>query len=444
MRAHAILLVVMWLGCGGNERAEKNDSGTHGGTESLLEENTPSGADTASDGRASELVPDVDNDGFNAEADCDDADANVNPDAEEIPYDGIDNDCENGDLVDVDADGEVGTAVDGGTDCDDTNAAVGSFAEEIPYDGIDNDCAGGDIVDVDGDGFHGIEAEGGTDCDDVDVWVYPGAEEIPYDGVDNDCLEGDLVDVDGDGFPSDVVDGGTDCDDGDMLVHPEGVETPYDGIDQDCDGADLVDVDGDGFDGIDSPTGTDCDDLDGLTHPGALELDDDTDNDCDGVIDEDFIAVGDVVISEVMADPGRVGYDGEWFELHNASDRPINLMGWNVRDDARDHLVIGDSVVINPRAYLVFGTGAYPGVVFDHTYASFRMRLSNRDDEITLDVEGRVVGSIVYERSSTGQALGFGGTDMRDASDFSQWCEQRGSDGESHTAGRPNSMCPLP
>ena len=53
---------------------------------------------------------------------------------------------------------------------------------EVPYDGIDQDCDGEDIVDIDGDGVSPPE-----DCDDHDPDRYSGAVDIPLDGEDQDC-----------------------------------------------------------------------------------------------------------------------------------------------------------------------------------------------------------------------------------------------------------------
>ncbi len=71
------------------------------------------------------------------------------------------------------------------TDCDDAEASAYPGAEEIWYDGIDNDCLGGSDDDVDGDGFPG--GEEGTDCEDTDPLVHPDAIEVCGDGIDNNC-----------------------------------------------------------------------------------------------------------------------------------------------------------------------------------------------------------------------------------------------------------------
>ncbi len=229
-------------------------------------------------------MDDTDGDGFDPADDCDDGNPDTYPGAIDIPYDGIDQDCDGEDLTDVDQDGFDAEDA-GGDDCDDNDPTVHPGAEEIPDDGIDNDCDGlvdeGFIIDDDEDGYDDED-----DCDDDDPATYPGAEEIPYDGIDQDCDGSDLTDVDQDGYDWEGVPGGDDCNDNDPTIHPDAEEIPYDHVDQDCDGEDLTDVDGDGYDGEEAG-GDDCNDNDPTIHPGAEEIPDDgIDNDCDGLIDE--------------------------------------------------------------------------------------------------------------------------------------------------------------
>ena len=116
-------------------------------------------SDTANDSGLT--VKDADKDGYSDDVDCDDSDASVHPDADEI-CDGIDNNCD--DLID-------------GTDAVDATTMY---------------------ADNDGDGYGDPETSvlaceheeswvaDNTDCLDIDRFVHPGAVEL-CDDVDNDC-----------------------------------------------------------------------------------------------------------------------------------------------------------------------------------------------------------------------------------------------------------------
>ncbi|MBM75838.1 MAG: hypothetical protein CMK59_10595 [Proteobacteria bacterium] len=243
---------------------------------------------------------DNDLDGFLADEDCNDGDASIFPDAEEL-CDGIDNDCDNA---------------------------------------IDEDVTATFYADGDGDGFgnNNISIESctasegfvtnGSDCDDGDPNTYPSAEEL-CDERDNNCNnnideglgENYYLDSDGDGFgdpsqsllscstPQGYSNLNTDCDDNNSQTNPNSAEM-CDGIDNNCNGETdedpaidgalwYEDFDGDGFGNpmfsitaCSQPEGftvnnLDCNDIESHSYPGADELCNGLDDDCDGSIDED-------------------------------------------------------------------------------------------------------------------------------------------------------------
>ena len=186
---------------------------------------------------------DADGDGYTADQDCDDQDASAYPGADEL-CDEVDNDCDDkvDEPFDADGDGYYSAELcEHGDDCDDSIYSFNPGASEVPYNGVDEDCDGADLTDVDGDGFDGLRADG-DDCDDDDASAHPGATEVAKDGVDQDCDGQDLLDGDGDGY-DDQGWGGEDCDDDDDAVNPGAMDWLNDGLDSDCDGLDGAPMD---------------------------------------------------------------------------------------------------------------------------------------------------------------------------------------------------------
>lgn len=295
--------------------------------------------------------------------DCDDADAFVNPDADE-ECDDIDNDCDS--LVD--------------------DADTGVIDQSTWYRDADSDTYGAAATTKDAcDQPTGYVAND-DDCDDTDKKEYPGATEY-CDGDDDDCDgtadEGDAVDAkswylddDNDGY-GDETDSSpvkscattytgrstdhTDCDDGSKTTYPGAIEQ-CNAIDDDCDGGkdeDVAyvdwwpDVDGDAYgDGFvaavndcKAPSGyvsndEDCDDANADAFPGAIEVCNEADDDCDGVDDNDAIDV-----SPWYVDADKDGYGDREATPMYACDQPAGYTGPKRATDCDD-----DDATIHPGA----------------------------------------------------------------------------------------------
>jgi hypothetical protein len=284
----------------------------------------------------------------------------VHPWADEIWYDGIDQDCGGDDDFDADGDGHAsashpdGDATSGG-DCFDSiddafenpaNLApedVFPAANDVCYDGTDADCAGGSEWDCDGDGY-----VVGIDCDDdnADARPDPTAEEEWYDGVDQNC-DGNDVDKDYDGYAREgysglgLADG--DCWDdpgvvhdvnGDPAlsgtdIHPSAIEIYYDGIDANCDALDDFDADADGSATAVGGHGDDCDDSNASVHTGRDE--DCTtayDDNCDG--DDNDVPATDCLEHYQDADGDQHGLATSTQCMCSATE------GWVLLDDDCD------------------------------------------------------------------------------------------------------------
>ncbi|MBM4394680.1 MAG: putative metal-binding motif-containing protein [Deltaproteobacteria bacterium] len=305
--------------------------------------------------------------------DCDDADPDRHPNAEEA-CDGKDNDCDG--LVDNRP----------SKPCVITNA-FGSCAgkescsgqELICYaatpapeacNGLDDDC--------DGDTDGGLVAErqcGSTElgecrfgvehrwCEGGEWTAWQGCDAVmpaaveTCDGKDDDCdgetdeglLQPYWPDADGDGWgwggqpvlacgpPPGAVAAGGDCNDADAFVNPGASET-CNGKDDDCDGTPdegvkktyFTDADEDGYgdpgstvEACSKPAGTaveagDCDDSRGAVHPGAAEAcAGGIDEDCDGATDcEDDACAGDgAAVGGVGCTPWYADADGDGLGL---------------------------------------------------------------------------------------------------------------------------------
>ncbi|MFT7519021.1 MAG: hypothetical protein ACI9MC_001157 [Kiritimatiellia bacterium] len=177
---------------------------------------------------------DEDLDGYDADVDCDDRDAAINPGALERCGNQVDDDC----------DGVI----------DDTGEGATLFYIDVDGDEYGDVADGVLFCSAPGDRVSNAE-----DCADDEALIHPGASDSDCDDVDDDC------------------DGDVDEDATDVTV--------YEDVDKDGYGSKTEGVDCRAREGW-SATSDDCDDTDELIHPGAPERCNGADDDCDGTDDE--------------------------------------------------------------------------------------------------------------------------------------------------------------
>jgi len=130
-----------------------------------------------------EQAVDSDSDGYTSDEDCDDNNPNINPGETEIPYNGLNDDC-NTETLDDDLDQDGFSLED---DCDDNNPDVNPNAVEIPNNGIDEDCNGMDLI-------SSVYEIGNST---VNIFPNPAVDEINLDISGELSFQANLFDISG-------------------------------------------------------------------------------------------------------------------------------------------------------------------------------------------------------------------------------------------------------
>ena len=145
------LVLACWVQAGDAETGRTGlgdaDADTDADTDTDADADSDTDADSDADGDAdadTDVETDLDGDGWNAGEDCDDEDPEVNPGADELPFDGVDNDCDSG-TADDNADGVYTGTIQADV------TVVGSST----YSGKSDTCDGSASLTISGGAFTG-------------------------------------------------------------------------------------------------------------------------------------------------------------------------------------------------------------------------------------------------------------------------------------------------
>ncbi|MCB0074838.1 MAG: lamin tail domain-containing protein, partial [Caldilineaceae bacterium] len=115
-----------------------------------------------------------------------------------------------------------------------------------------------------------------------------------------------------------------------------------------------------------------------------------------------------LMLSEFLANPDTVGdSEGEWIELFNWGDAPVNLRGWTLADLGTDRFTVATDLTIAPGAYIVLarnGDAAANGGV-DPALTYTGISLANGEDELLLIApDGVEIDRVVWGEALTARA----------------------------------------
>ncbi len=169
----------------------------------------------------------------------------------------------------------------------------------------------------------------------------------------------------------------------------------------------------------------------------------------------DTLLAGDLVITEVFADakapPGGSGTDDgkEWFEIYNASDRPVELKGLTITharpDGSRANSHVMKAATVAPGQYYTLGNSAtdlLPAYI-DYGYSADLGDMFNTDGgRLTLACGSSEIDSATYEAVEEGRSRQLTSSQPPDYTvndDVASWCEATGTEFDVANFGTPGS-----
>ncbi|MFK7935604.1 MAG: lamin tail domain-containing protein [Saprospiraceae bacterium] len=163
---------------------------------------------------------------------------------------------------------------------------------------------------------------------------------------------------------------------------------------------------------------------------------------------------GDLIVTEIMQNPATVNdAQGEYFEIYNRTEQPIQLQNFTLRDDGVNTHVIDDSILVPPLSYFVLGRNADTltngGVRVDYVYENFF--LENGSDQIIIECNGQLIDRVDYDNGATfpdptGASMNLNPEFIDAVANDSgeNWCissERINTDGDFGTPQQPNTIC---
>ena len=155
----------------------------------------------------------------------------------------------------------------------------------------------------------------------------------------------------------------------------------------------------------------------------------------DETIAVDYITVteettGDLMVTEIMQNPSSVlDENGEWFEVFNPNNSPIDMYGWYIKDNDYDSIKILSNLIVPANGFVTLGLKSDPGIngnyVCDYEYSNFF--IANGADEIVLfNPNEEEIDRVEYDGGPNwpdpnGASMIFTGNNTDDNNNYQNW-----------------------
>jgi hypothetical protein len=182
----------------------------------------------------------------------------------------------------------------------------------------------------------------------------------------------------------------------------------------------------------------------------------DTDADSDADSDVGSAVAGELVITEIMADPLAVDGDlGEYVEVTSTATRSLDLIGLTFTDDDDTGFTVTRSLVVAPGGVLLFApsanAGLNGGLTVDYAYDVLGVKLGNQGDTLTILNAGSLIDEVQWDPVYGGWpqtegvsiTLDPAFTDAVENDLVSHWCQPTGTygAGDRGSPGEANDPC---
>ncbi len=168
-----------------------------------------------------------------------------------------------------------------------------------------------------------------------------------------------------------------------------------------------------------------------------------------------MIAPGDLVISEIFADPSNGDAGREWFEIYNSADQPIELEGLTLihgdADGSNDKRHVMAEIVIAPGQFFTLGDTAQDATLpwVEYGYGDDLGQLANTGGTLSLACGDTTIDTTTYGMVDPGHSRELSAESSPDASfndDQANWCVDNVNEfepGNFGTPGQDNDCIPV-